>query len=268
MSVHRLLGRQGRLRFENDIMCRLGVPVPASRPRPVGGAGIRLALAAFCAMFLIMATAWGFSGFLGMSGRHQDKQALAELTKTLVSALQTGDLRAAMALTVDDENGKRQLEQSSDASPGSVQAAAKGSGKIAESGCQAFLVALREQLAREGVAWDAVRPVGFGGLVASVAAHDGKGRDKAKSILGEVYFASGEKVYALELTARKCSEGYVVMDFWSCKPVPVGAEGLEKYSLGRFQSLGQEPDEKGLPVKVKDLRSVFAPVSTEAASGR
>ena len=242
-------------------MCRLGVPLPASRAKRHTRMMVRTSLAALCAAGLLVAIAWTLSGFIALPGQGADKRALAALAKSLTDALRTGELDQAIALTIDDETSRRQLEQSAENNPGTVQAGAKEKPLKPQTTCQEFLTALRDRLAAEGLAWDRVHPVAFGGLVASVTANDSKARDKAKSVLGEVYFESDGAVYALELTARRCGRQYVVVDFWRCTRTPVAPDGLEKYSLGRFQTLGQEPDAGNVPVRVKDLQSVFAKVA-------
>ena len=251
MAINRYSAPVGRLRFESNL----------SQPM-VSGRAVRAFLAGLCAIVLSVGAGWLAPGLFNTLLHKNGDRALAQLAKTVTEALRTGALDPAIALTVDDKAARDRLSQLPNTDPHTVLAGAVSNEKALDPAetCRTFLSTMRSDMARQGMAWDQVHPLGFGGVVASVSASDNRGSDTAKSALGDIYFACDNKVYALEFSARQCGNTYIIMDFWRCSPVETTPENLKQYALTRFQSMTQQPDTPSLPVDVKQIRCTYIAV--------
>ena len=253
MATNRFLAPSGRLRFDSNV----------ARPQ-ISGRAVRTFLAGICAVLLSIGAGWMAPGLFNKLLHRNGDRALGHLAVTVTEALRTGSLDAAVALTVDDKTMRERISQSATPNQNTVLAGAvtKTDDNSSER-CHTFLSTMRSEMARQGLVWDRVRPLGFGGLLASVSASDKRGHDAAKSALGDIYFACDNTVYALELTARQCGDTYVIMDFWRCTPIETSPENLKHYALSRFQSLTQESGTQPLPLDVAQIRCTYVPAATK-----
>lgn len=253
MATNRFLAPSGRLRFESNV----------ARPQ-ISGRAVRTFLAGVCAILLSIGVGWMAPGLFNTLLHRNGDKALAHLAATVTEALRTGSLDAAVALTVDDKTARERISQTADPNQNTVLAGTVSeTKKETPDTCRTFLASMRSEMARQGLAWDRVRPLGFGGLLASVSASDKRGHDTAKSALGDIYFSCDNVVYALELTARQCGNTYVIMDFWRCTPIETTPENLKRYALSRFQSLTQESNTQSLPLDVEQVRYTYVPAATK-----
>ena len=251
MAANRFLAPSGRLRFESKV----------AHPQ-ISGRAVRTFLAGICAILLSIGAGWLAPGIFNKLLHKNGDKALATLAATVTEALRTGSLDEAVALTVDDKAARERISQSASPNQNTVLAGTvPKTNNEASDTCRSFLAAMRSEMARQGLAWDRVRPLGFGGLLASVSASDKRGQDTAQSALGDIYFSCDNVVYALELTARQCGDTYVIMDFWRCTPIDTTPENLKRYALSRFQSLTQDSNAQSLPLDVKQVRCTYVPAA-------
>ncbi len=115
---------------------------------------------------------------------------------------------------------------------------------------------LRTELGSAGVDWTDVRLLAFGGIRGHVI--DSKDmRKPVTSLTGSVYFASGDRIYAVEFTAWRCDGDYVVTDVWQGSEVSVGYEDLETLSAAQFDAFERELPEPDSPVRIEYPKQLF-----------
>ena len=244
-----------RLEFDDDLVaaiCR-----PSRRPRKAA----RLVLRATLALLVLggVVAAAGFALFL--SPFWPRREPLAPMCTLLLDALRSGRLDDAMSVCADAAPGQaRLLEENQrlalrvpDDAPEHVRRSS-----------EAFLTDVRDRLADAGLSCEAIRPLAFGGVRAKVFDPE-RMRGAAVAVTGEIYFAVGDAVYALEITARRCKDGYVVTDFWKCAPIDAAPTTLESHSIQRFRAFRQEQPRSGESTLIRKPRHVFLPLTPLAS---
>ena len=236
-----------RLEFDDDLMA--AICQPSRRPQNAARLVLRVAVALL--VLAGLAAAGGFALFL--SPLWPRREPVAPMCTLLVEALRSGRLDEAMSVCADAAPGQaRLLEENQrlalrfpDDAPEHVRRSS-----------EAFLADVRDRLADAGLNCGAIRPLAFGGVRAKVFDPDHM-REPAVAMTGELYFAVGDDVYALELTARRCKDGYVVTDFWKCAPIDAAPATLESYSVQRFRAFRQERPEAEAGILVQRPRHVY-----------
>lgn len=186
--------------------------------------------------------------------------AAARTCAAVVNALKADDLSALDRLCADGETGKGLLAADNQrlVNGSAVHAAALADETPAGMSCFDFLKNARRQLTDHGVVLEQITPLAFGGIEAKVL-DAATMSNPAVSVTGELYFQADAKVYALELTARKCGDDFVVTGFWRCQPIDVPAEDLKRYARGKYaeeETAATDSD----TVKVSIIRRIFVPL--------
>jgi len=248
--------KTSRLRFESSVTMRLDRP-KVIRPR-IG----RLLLLVVGLAAIVALAVWGVRS-LRLPVRTVKGDVVARAAGVVLSALKSGSMEQALDVCAEGEAGGRILaeDDSQRAKPTAAPTAAKvSSPKHGSVSAAEFLTSVRASLANQGVAWEQIRPLAFGGMQANVqdARHM---KDAAVSVVGEIYFGAKDQVYALELSARCCGDKAVITDFWRCAPIGVPASAplsvLEDRTAARIRAFTLEPIKPGERVAVKSPRLVF-----------
>ena len=82
-------------------------------------------------------------------------------------------------------------------------------------------------------------------------------RQAARSINGELYLLCGDKVYAIELTARRCGDQFVVTRFWQYRLVNTEPGKVREAAQEVIRGFNQEKAEMPQNVEVKGARQVY-----------
>lgn len=239
-----------RLQFEGQLMSQL--VRPRRRRRRVG----HVAGFAVVAALVLVAGGLGMKAFSGVSLSSLIPQRWSGLEKTcevLIDGLRTGNMASALMVCADSEAGKAALSKE-DARIWNGDHRPELTG--VRLACGEVLSAIRSDLAAEQVAWDQVRPLAFGGVYAKLFDRETMA-DPARSVTGNLYFASGDHVYAIELTARLCGSQYVVTDVWKCFPVMASPDEVSEDAKLRFREFQKESGTETSDVDITQARRVF-----------
>ena len=120
------------------------------------------------------------------------------------------------------------------------------------------LRAIREVLVKEGIALEQARPLAFGGVEARIF-DPATMNEAARSLTGSLYFSAGDRLYGIELTARRCGDRYVVLDVWNCLPVEAAPADIEAHAGQQYEQFRGEPAKPGEP-SIKRARRLFVPL--------
>ena len=236
-----------RLEFDDDLMaaiCR-----PSRGPQKAARVVLRVAVVLLVLAGLV--AAGGFALFL--SPFWPRPEPVAPMCTLLIDALRSGRLDEASSVCADAAPGRNLLLEENqrlalrfpDDAPEHVRRSS-----------EAFLADVRDGLADAGLSCEAIRPLAFGGVRAKVFDPEHM-RGPAVAMTGELYFAVGDAVYALELTARRCKDGYVVTDFWKCAPIDAAPATLESHSIQRFRAFKEKRPEAEGRILVQRPRHVY-----------
>jgi hypothetical protein len=252
-------GKTSRLRFESSVLTQLDRP-KVVRPR-IG----RFILLVVCMVSIVALAAWAVRS-LRLPVRAAKGDSVAHTSEIILDALKSGAIEKALEVCAESESGGNALlkDDAEHAKPSASPATAKAAGPKRESLLPSeFLTKIRASLANQGVAWEQIRPLAFGGMQANVqdVRHM---KDGTTSVVGEIYFAAQDRVYALELSARCCGDKAVVTDFWRCTPVGLPEDmplsTLEDRTAARIREFTQEPIKPGERVGIKSPRIIFVPL--------
>jgi len=249
-----------RLRFESGVMTQFDKP-QVVRLR-VGRAILLFAAMAGMAAFLV----WGVSS-LRLPVRKAKGDAVAKSAAVLLDALKSGNLDKAIEVSAESEAGRKALLDDDTEHAKPIPPAARPvKSPVAKQDAMpfaAFLKLIRDSLASRGVVWEQIKPLAFGGMQASVqdVRHM---KDGTVSVVGDVYFAAEDQVYALEISARCCGDAAVVTDVWRCSSTGIKADGnlstLKDRTAQRIRVFMEEPMKPGERIGVKSPRIVFVPL--------
>jgi hypothetical protein len=114
---------------------------------------------------------------------------------------------------------------------------------------------VRQELESHGVDWRDVTPLAFGGVRGSVL-DDARMREPATALVGNIYFKSAGRVFALEVSAWRCQSAYVLLDLWQGAAVSADTESLAEYSRERYKEFQKEPPD-GETAHVDRVRHLF-----------
>jgi len=188
--------------------------------------------------------------------------AVARTCAAVVDALKTANLAALDRLCADGKTGKDLLAEDNQrlVNSSAVHAAAFAKETPPGMSCFDFLKNARRQLTEQGVVLGQITPAAFGGIEAKVL-DPATMSNPAVSVTGELYFQAGAKLYALELTARKCGDDFVVTSFWRCQPIDVPAEDLKAYAREKYPEDESAPATNTDTVKITSIRRIFIPIA-------
>ncbi len=207
-------------------------------------------LALIAGLAALVALAVGATHFLRTPVRASDAEPILRMASGVLDALKTNNLSGPLVVCAESEAGATLLREED-------KRLFKSRKTVLDSrrACMESLRAFHEALVADGVAFEQVRPLAFGGVEAKVLDTAGM-NDAARSLTGAIYFAVADRVYGIELTARRCGNQYVVVDFWNCLPVAVKPAGLETFVDGRYRAFCDEPAKSG-EATIKSARQMF-----------
>jgi hypothetical protein len=245
------LSNGSRLEFANSLSSRVRRPMPSAWP--LG----RILVLVVGVVLVVAAGVWCVRHLHFSKGIGKD-DPLAQVSRTILEALKANKLEDALAVCADgpagrallDEENQRLAKKDSPANP------AQAPPRVAS---QSFLQEARDQLAKVGVEWETIRPLAFSGVEAAVL-DPRTMQTAATSITGDLYFAAGSAVYALEFTGRRCKKSVVVTDFWRCTAANATPETVSECAKERFRAFKQETTKSESPVRIKSAEYIYIPL--------
>jgi len=245
-----------RLQFDDELQASLR---RINRPRRslVPHVGFVTCVAAVAVLALGGSQYVPWPSWLGGNG-----PAVARTCAAVIDALKTDHPAALDRLCADGNTGKALLAEDNQrlANGSAVHAAAFADETTAGMSCFDFLKDARRQLNEQGVVPGQITPLAFGGVEAKVL-DAATMSNPAVSVMGELYFQAGVKVYALEFTARKCGAHFVVTSFWRCQPVNVPAEDLKHYAREKYPEEETAAATDADTVKISSVHRIFIPIA-------
>lgn len=216
-----------------------------------------LALAVWASQAVHMSS---WAGFFQSTG-HLDRTCLS-----VIEALQKNHIKSPLPLCADSEAGLAMLEQENARILKEKPAAAAGEQAQDDKEAKArefsvsFLSNVRQELDRLGVTWEQVKPLAFGGVRAKIL-DPLKMQQPADSVTGELYFLSGDKLIALEMTARRCGANFVVTNFWKFNVLDIPPDKIKDRVAQSIRAFQEEP-EVDPNIRIKSPRRVFLSLET------
>lgn len=199
--------------------------LPARRRRRWGVAGF--AVVAACA--LTVAFSLGFGS--------RDERAVRVMGDEFLTHLAAGNLPAAMERFEEGAMGAPLIQSERSRLGLPENNPAGNSGARAERLRQ--LERIRRELEADGVSWDNVRPLAFGGAQAEVVAPDVM-RRAAVALTGNIYFSAGGRVYLIEVSAKRCGRHYIMTELWQWKRLDGGHTDLQEHALEEYLAFKEE----------------------------
>lgn len=212
----------------------------------------RLALLAGLALLVVLAV--GATHFLRTPVRASEAEPIVRMAMGVLESLKSNAFGTPPVFCAESEAGAALLREEDKRLFKSRKPASES-----RRACTDSLRSIRDAMAGEGMAWEQIRPLAFGGVGAKVLDASTM-NDEARSLTGAVYFEAAGRVYALELTARRCGNQYVVTDVWSCRAVDVQPAALETFVDGRFRAFREEPAKTG-EAAIKSAKELFVALS-------
>jgi hypothetical protein len=257
--------KNSRLRFDSSVMTQFDRHNTVARPR-IGRAILAVVLAAGVVAGLV----WGISN-LRFPMRKAKGDSVARAATVLLTSLKTGNLDQAMEVTAESEAGRKAIadddEQHAKPNPPTAQHQTKT--QVAKQDSMTprdFLSLTRDLLAKQGVTWEQIKPLAFGGMQANVldVRHM---KDPSIAVVGDVYFASNDQVYTFEISARCCGDNSYFTDFWRCAKTDLKPDAplnvFKERTAERLRSFVEEPIKPGERVGITKPRIVFVSMKEE-----
>ena len=249
-----LLGKKQGLDFEADLVAKIAAPSKGRRRAS------RMVWLVPTSLFVVLGAAFTFaradtlpSAFLFS----RNSTALSHMARTLVLRLKTADLDGALTVCAEGPEASRILPEEDariyrDPRPrGGPQAREDNRRARLES-----LARLRSDLARHGVQWEHVEPVAFAGVCARVK-HPRHMTEAVQVATGHAYFASGDSVFAIEVSARRARGAFYIVEFWQWIPVRARPYELKTFAEDRFKEFDRDPGSPDKEVQVSRVRRVY-----------
>ncbi|NIA13302.1 MAG: hypothetical protein GWP08_04420 [Nitrospiraceae bacterium] len=243
----------GRLQFERDLMAEIAGP---SSPRRYAGRFARVVFFLAIVVSVLAIAAYGAVRFSFWPGRWVP---LVRTCEALGEALRSGDMAGALRYCADSPEGRLVLAQDNGRVwNGNGEPEARGESRSSAE----FLAATRETLLGQAADLADLRLLAFGGARATILDPD-RMDESVVALTGDLFFAVGGKVYALELTLRECAGQYVVTDFWKCAPVDATPDMIEPAAASRFRAFLEEEAKQGESAEIRRAKRVFVTLDTE-----
>lgn len=198
---------------------------PARRRRGWGLAGF--AVVAACGLTVAFSLGFG-------SG---DERAVRTMGDEFLTHFASGNIRAAAARFEEGAMGAPLIE--SERARLGLPANRPVGNSDAKAERRRQLERIRRELEADGVAWERVRPLAFGGAQAEVMAPDVM-RRAAVALTGNIYFSSGGRVYLIEVSARRCGRHYILTELWQWKRLDGGHTDLQEHALEEYLAFKDE----------------------------
>ena len=187
------------------------------------------ALAVVAACALTVAFSLGFGS--------RDERAVRVMGDEFLTHLAAGNLPAAMERFEEGAMGAPLIQSERSRLGLPENNPAGNSGARAERLRQ--LERIRRELEADGVSWDNVRPLAFGGAQAEVVAPDVM-RRAAVALTGNIYFSAGGRVYLIEVSAKRCGRHYIMTELWQWKRLDGGHTDLQEHALEEYLAFKEE----------------------------
>lgn len=181
-----------------------------------------------------------------------DESALTQTSKALLDALKAGDAGGTTAILASSETGSRLLNKELTR----TSARSKETTKAEPHAMVPALSEVRASLAKDGVDWNGAQPLAFGGVRAQVM-DPATMQAFATVVTGELYFASGAGVFAVEFSARKCGSVFVITDIWQYHSIKATKDQLAEYSSKRFREFMDEPEDPKETARLRSPKHLF-----------
>ncbi len=209
----------------------------------------RWRLAAFA---VVMACALTVAFSLGFGSR--DERAVRVMGDEFLTSLAAGNIPAAMARFEEGAMGAPLIQ--SERSRLGLPESNPASHPEARAERQRQLERVRRELEADGVAWDKVRPLAFGGAQAEVLAPDVM-RRAAVAVTGNIYFSSGGRVYLIEVSAKRCGRHYIMTELWQWKRLDGGHTDLQEHALQEYLTFKNDNPASPDPAIVAQPQFIF-----------
>lgn len=224
------IGSGKRIEFEREVFSRStlapGRIAPQRRSRALPIIAFTVLLAGAAAVGGAVAVRSGFF--------NSEKRAIERMSKTLVNGLAEGDGARAMDVCAESAEGAKLIAEEERRVFGDVAPTTAPNGDAQLT----LLRTIRSELEKQGVAWSAATPFAFGGVRARV---EGAAMKQPLTVLtGEVYFRSQGRVFAIELSAWRCNNKFVVVDIWKSFPMSDSVTDLAAFSAEQAAKLQQQ----------------------------
>jgi hypothetical protein len=190
---------------------------------------------------------------------HADERAIIRTATLLLQGLRDNNLGKALTCfpeslegaRIFDADERRVLKQNAGDSTLS------GRERIAaETARRKALEELRISLAGKGVDWLHIRPVAFGGMAAEVR-DPALMREPADAYAGSLYFESGGRLYALEVSGRCCDGQCLITQVWRCVALEGTADSVEQHVEECYSDFRSECAGAADSIRVNRARKVF-----------
>jgi len=191
--------------------------------------------------------------------RDNDDAALAEMAIGLLVPLSENRLEAALAVCAAGGRGgpspSREILGATETQNKAPQNSATGLDAPAAARLR-DLANLRAEMAAAGVHWSDITPLAFGGVRADVFEPDSMTKP-AVAVIGEIFFVSRGRVYAIEASARRVRDAYVLVELWQWARTELRADQVERYAAKRFLDFMREPAQSADGIELQRPQHVF-----------
>lgn len=250
---HRPSRSAGRLRFDSGLMSQITRPAPARRR-------LKPALLLLAGIGVVALAAFGVSRVAQLSSRHAKAGPVVAAAKTVLTALASDELEGVVPVMADGEPGITRLREEDEKIYKAPRAAANTEKLLAAN--MELLRGVQAELLQRNVTLGQIEPLAFGGIEAAILDPETM-RDAATTVMGSIYFAAGDAVFALEVTMRVCKAGAFITDFWKCGPVDATPDTLKQHAAAQFRAFRDEPIKPTDHVTVKHPRQIFVPLKAD-----
>lgn len=220
-----------RLEFERDVFANS--PAIMIRRAPKSRLSL-VRVAAFVTLCVaLVATGGAVASRAGFFGT--ERKSIHSMCRTFVRGLAEGDGAAAVEACAESERGARLLAMEEADVFGEAITAHSANPETQRNA----LRALHVELERAGVQWSNATLIAFGGIRARV---ENAAMKRPLTVLaGEIYFQSGGRNFAIEISAWRCNGDYVIVDVWKGAPIDEQTADLPARAQARFAEFPEQP---------------------------
>ncbi len=227
------IGSGKRIEFEREVFSRNTLAPARIIPRRRGRA------LPIIALIVLLAGAAAVGGAVAVRSGffNSEKRAIERMSKTLVNGLAEGDGARAIDVCAESTEGAKLIaeEERRVFGEGATTTPSSSDAQLA------LLRSMRSELEKQGVVWSNATPFAFGGVRARI---EGAAMKQPLTVLtGEVYFRSQGRLFAIELSAWRCENKFVVVDIWKSFPMSDSVTDLAAFSAEQAAKLQQQAAE-------------------------
>lgn len=200
---------------------------------------------------------------MGVLSRHpswftNDKPALTNMAGVFLQGLQTGNFDTTLSVCAEGPQAAAlvQRESATVLRTALKAGAAEDAVAISREQREAEFVALRDAFSGMGVVWNDVRPLAVGALRSKMRDPDLMS-DAITAVLGNVYFQSAGKVFAVEVTAWRCGDTYVIVDIWRPHAVELNGMSLQDAADSELEVMHARSESSAPGLDFSRPKSIF-----------